>query len=923
MADNDSYADSNRPLDKRILRYVWRHTRSEQLWILFIILASMPTYFMALTLPVRIVNEAIQGEGFEDATATQKFLELTFSLPDFLGGFSFQIFEGFELERLPYLIALSLLFFSLVLINGYFKYYINTYKGRLGERMLRRMRYQLVDRVLRFPINHFKRVKSSEVASMVKDEIEPFGEFIGDAFVQPAFLGGQALVAFIFIFTNSFYLGLIAMAIITIQITLIPKLRRPVLALGRQRQLTARLLSGRIGEIVEGITAVRVNDVSNYERAEISNRLGKIFFIRYDLYKKKFFIKFLNNLLSQFTPFLFYLVGGTLAIWGSLNVGQLIGVINAYKDLPGPINGLVQWDQKRLDINIKYAQIVEQFNVRDTAPAELQESTDEAIAPLEGEIVVSNLNVTDDTGSVLIDHADFTLPIHGVTAAVGSIGSGAGAVASTLSGILAPTSGRVMHNGQAMAELPEYVRGRRFAYAGTETYLPQSTLQDAMLYVTKHAPLRVKELEELAEQPHPLAKTEAVASGNTLLDYHADWIDYEAMGVSGPEEVYEKLREVLEVVEMDETVYELAMRQFLDPRKNEELCDHIIGVREAFGKRLAGSPLADSIEVFNWDEYNQQANIAENLLFGSAVEPDDLTAEKLAAEPHLRSVLAESGLDRELFDMGVELAETAIELFADLSPDNPFFEQLNFMTPEQLEAYPPILGRAKREGFDGVDETDRTLLIQLPFGYIEPKNRLRLLDDEVRQRLLDARKRFHEDMPEDLHARISTYNIDTYNPFNTIRDNILFGRVAHGASAAEEQVKVLIRELLLEAELEDDIFRAGLTFDIGTGGKRLSENQRQRLILARALLKGADLLIINRGLNTLDQSSQERLLERVLERARGNGENKGFGVFWVLAAPHLSEKFDNVFVFEKQKLVDIGNPKELEASNAVYAKLLS
>ena len=49
------------------------------------------------------------------------------------------------------------MFLLLVVINGLFKLYINTYKGRLGERMLRRIRFELVDRVLRFPPIYFKR----------------------------------------------------------------------------------------------------------------------------------------------------------------------------------------------------------------------------------------------------------------------------------------------------------------------------------------------------------------------------------------------------------------------------------------------------------------------------------------------------------------------------------------------------------------------------------------------------------------------------------------------------------------------------------------------------------------------------------------------------------------------------------------------
>lgn len=883
----------------------------------------MPTYFLVLDLPVRIINEPIQGVGFDTVDATQKFLDFTLSLPNWLGGGSWVIFEGFELTRWPYLIALSCLFLSLVCINGLFKFYINTYKGRLGERMLRRMRYQLTDRVLRFPIHHFKRVKGSEVASMIKDEIEPFGLFIGDAFVQPVYLGGQALVAFVFILNQSFWLGMIAVAIIAVQVTLIPYLRKRVLELGRMRQLTARLLSGRIGEIVESITAVHMNDTSNYERSELSNRLSKIFFIRYELYQRKFFIKFLNNFLAQLTPFLFYVVGGYFAIRGTLNVGQLLGVINAYKDLPSPINGLIMWDQQRTDINIKYAQIVEQFNVDGIRDAESQAVSMEPVDPLKGSIAVSNLNVIDETGSTLIEDADFELPINSITAAVGPLGSGAGATANTLAGLIDPTSGRIRLNGQSLNDLPQSVRGRRFAYAGSESYLPQSTILDSLLYVNKHAPLRALELDQLLEPVHPRAALEAKASGNTLLDFHSDWVDYDAMGISGPEEVYPLVREVLELVELDEMIYELAMRQMLDPDNAPELCNNLIELRKTLRSRIGGSELEGLVEVWDRNKYNEHASIAENLLFGTTTSAAGLSDDNLIENQHLRDVLTSTGLDHEMFDMGLELAETAIELFADLSHDNPFFEQLNFMTPEQLEAYPPILGRAKQLGFDGVDETDRRMLMQLPLGYIERRNRLKLLDESLQNRILEARVKFHDTLPEEMQQQINVYDPDNYNALSSIQDNILFGKIAYGYSNATEKVQETIRELLLENHLEDDIFRNGLQFDIGTGGKRLSENQRQRIIIARSLLKNADMVIINRAANALDARSQERLVDKILARARGGEDAKPFGLLWVLASPALSEKFDSVLVFERQKLVESGRPEELKSAGGSYARLVA
>ncbi len=206
-------------LERNILKFTWIHSRSAQIYILFIVLLSMPTYFMSLDLPKQIVNGPILGQGFETAGAEQTFMKLSWTF----AGEEWVLFSGLQLERLNMLFALSGTFLTLIIINGLFKFYINTYKGRLGERMLRRIRYSLVDRLLRFPVRAFRRIKSSEIASMVKDEVEPIGGFMGDAFVQPLLLGGQAITAMTFIMVQNVYLGLIAMFMIGIQFIIIPQ----------------------------------------------------------------------------------------------------------------------------------------------------------------------------------------------------------------------------------------------------------------------------------------------------------------------------------------------------------------------------------------------------------------------------------------------------------------------------------------------------------------------------------------------------------------------------------------------------------------------------------------------------------------------------------------------------------------------------
>src|SRR5919108_3441301 len=198
---------ADRAMEYSLARYIWKHTWRQQVWILVVVFVSMIPYFLSFDLPKQIVNGPIQGDGFERPGATRTFMEISFDVPLFG---HVKLFDGIQLDRTSMLFALSFVFLGLVIINGLFKFYINTYKGRLGERMLRRIRFELVDRVLRFPPGVFKRVKAAEVATMVKDEVEPLGGFIGDAFVQPALLGGQALTALVFIVLQNFWLGAIA-----------------------------------------------------------------------------------------------------------------------------------------------------------------------------------------------------------------------------------------------------------------------------------------------------------------------------------------------------------------------------------------------------------------------------------------------------------------------------------------------------------------------------------------------------------------------------------------------------------------------------------------------------------------------------------------------------------------------------------------
>src|SRR5688572_14667436 len=114
-------------MDASIFRYTWRYSKREQIWLLFVVLVSLPFYFLSLDLPKRIINGPIQGEGFAAPGDTATALRIAFEAPSWLfGGGEFVLFEGIELSRIPMLFYLCGLFLFFVLINGYFKFYIST-----------------------------------------------------------------------------------------------------------------------------------------------------------------------------------------------------------------------------------------------------------------------------------------------------------------------------------------------------------------------------------------------------------------------------------------------------------------------------------------------------------------------------------------------------------------------------------------------------------------------------------------------------------------------------------------------------------------------------------------------------------------------------------------------------------------------------
>jgi ABC-type multidrug transport system fused ATPase/permease subunit len=879
-------------LEPSIYHFIFRYSLRHQIILLLLTLASFPFLYYSLELPKTITNKAIGKHHFPQ----QHF--------------------GFELNQITYLMVLCTAFLLLVFINGAFKYYINTYKGRLGERMLRRFRYQLYQRMLLFPLSYFSKNSSAQIIPMITAECESLGGFVGDAVALPAFQGGTLLTNILFMFMQDPVLGLAAVALYPVQGYVIPKLQRKINLLNRRRVRTVRQVADRVQETAAGIADILANDDAKLQLTGFSHLLGTIYDIRFEVYQRKFFVKFLNNFLNQLTPFFFLSIGGYLVIRGSLSFGALLAVLIAYKDLASPWKELLDFYQSFQDSRIKYDQIVEQFQPAGMMDARLLLEEPETVGRLAGEIVAANLSLAEEDGSRVVDAVSFSLPLDHHVAVIGQSGSGKSELALLLAHLVQPTSGRITIGGLDITALPIAVAGRRIGYVGGTPYLFAGTLRDNLLLSLRHMPLRPAQYEGAEARRRARQIAEARKSGNIDFDLHADWVDYAAAGVADREALSQRITEVLTALDCDGDVYALGLRWRLDPELAPQTAERLLEARTALASRLAEHGIANLVETYDPDRFNANASVAENLLFGTPIGPA-FEFEALSRNGYVLQILAKVGLLEDMIAAGREVAETMVELFADLPADHEFFEQFSFISANDLPQFAAILSRVGKGGTATLGADDRARLLSLPFKLVPARHRLDVLDAAMQRRLLDARRMFRADLPSEAHRQIEFFDPRRYNAAASVQDNILFGKIAYGEADAPVRVPALLAEVIDALALRQTIIDVGLDYNVGTGGSRLSLGERQKVAIARAVLKRPDLLILNEATSALDGPAQAKVMNGLTD------EFAGRGIVWVLHRANLARNFDRVLVMSNGKLQEQGTPDELAPKGSLMSMLMA
>lgn len=161
---------------------------------------------------------------------------------------------------------------------------------------------------------------------------------------------------------------------------------------------------------------------------------------------------------------------------------------------------------------------------------------------------------------------------------------------------------------------------------------------------------------------------------------------------------------------------------------------------------------------------------------------------------------------------------------------------------------------------------------------------------------------------EELRVQIGFVTQDTQLFSGTIRENLLF--VSPQASEGD------VMDALNKASCQNLLSRAekGLDTVIGEGGLKLSGGEKQRLSIARSLLRKPGLLIFDEATSALDSITEEEIT-RTIRQISEQGDQIS-----ILIAHRLSTIMhaDRIYVLEKGEIVETGTHQDLLAEKGLY-----
>ena len=783
--------------------------------------------------------------------------------------------DAIGMRNIDLLLLYSGLYITFVVLAGALKYAINLIQTYIGQQTLRAIRRDLFNHIISLPLPFFRKTPPGAVINSTITELNPVGEFIGQAISTPLvnMLTFLAIVGFMF-YLNP-VLAAMSMVIYPATLILLPWLQRRMNNANRRRINSNQAISGIIGESIGGVQEIHGNASFQLEDRKFGTFLDALYKNTFAVNAYKYGIKFHNNFFQSLGPFILFLVGGYLAIQGQMDIGAIVAFLSAYEKLYDPWKELMEYYQTYQDSRVRYAQVM---NYYDIPPAYLALPAGREPYHMDGRIEIQNLSYEVNGNIKLLDKINLSIQPGEMVGLVGFSGSGKSTLALCIAQIYDYTGGSLKIDGWELNQLTKADMAVNMGMVAQHPFIFEGTLEDNLLYSC--------ESQRLQGKP---------CSGQ------------------GEEFDLDRIIEVVQQVGLYLDVLSFGFRGTLDPERDEAMHDHILRARAMFLENYSDQ-LEGDFEPFKPDRYILGHSVIQNLLFGCSAKPE-FTPDGLATNPLLLDFLDTQQLTGPLTELGHAIAARTVDVITSLGKEPELFAD-SPIQEEDFEEYAALVQRAG-DNPERLPEKDRRKFLKLSLNFVAAHGTMARISPEMMEKIVASRTLFRKKAETTAPGTFMFYREDTYIPTESILGNILFGISRTDVAGAEDRIKQRVMQVLIEEDVLDRVLEYGLRFNVGSQGDRLSGGQRQKVALARVFLKRPPILILDEATAALDNASQSRI-QRLLEQ---NFKGKST----VISVAHrldILKDYDKIAVLKSGMILEMGSYQELIGKKGAFYELV-
>lgn len=303
-------------MPRSVFSYIWQVSKRHQAALCLLSITVFLLSAVPLELQRRIVNDAI-GKGSLDT-----------------------------------IVWLAIAYAVVAAAEGAFKLWLNIYRSWVSERGVRDLRRRVGALNNNSPAARGRAFSGGVEVSMILTEAEPIGGFIGMSISEPLLQGGVLLSVFGYLAWLHPLMALLSIAVFSPQMVFVPFIQQQMNRRASERIRTLREVSdGIVGASGGGAALAVAQDV----------RVNRVFRLNMSIFKLKFTMNFLMNLMHHLGVATVLGVGGWYAVQGRVEVGTVVAFVSGLAKVNDPWRDVVAWYREMSAVGMRYRLVADKM----------------------------------------------------------------------------------------------------------------------------------------------------------------------------------------------------------------------------------------------------------------------------------------------------------------------------------------------------------------------------------------------------------------------------------------------------------------------------------------------------------------------------------------------------------------------------------